>query len=45
MTYFLYVETGIASDATNKEDAIREANEILSERASKGTIEWSVEEE
>ena len=45
MAYFLYVETGIVSDAENEEAAIKEANEIISERAARGMLEWSVEEE
>tara|TARA_B100000745_G_scaffold300569_1_gene255400 strand:+ start:231 stop:371 length:141 start_codon:yes stop_codon:yes gene_type:complete len=45
MTFFVYAETMIASDAESEEDAKEEARQTLIERLLKNEVEWLVEEE
>ena len=45
MTFFVYVETMIASDAESEEGAKDEARQTLIERLMKNEVEWLVEEE
>lgn len=45
MTYFVYVDTCLAIDAETKEDAKKEATQILIKRLEKDEIEWLIEEE
>ena len=45
MTYFIYAETMIASDAASEEDAKEEARQTLIERLQKNEVEWLIEEE
>ena len=45
MTFFVYAETCIASDASSEEDAKEEARQTLIERLQKNEVEWLIEEE
>lgn len=45
MTYFLYLETGFASNAETAEDARDEARQYFIEMLQRGEIEFSVEDE
>jgi len=45
MTYFIYAETMIASDAESEGDAKEEARQALIERLQKNEVVWLVEEE
>ena len=45
MTFFVYAETMIASDAVSEEDAKEEARQTLIERLLKKEVVWLVEEE
>ena len=45
MTFFVYAETMIASDAESEADAKEEARQTLIERLLKNEVEWLVEEE
>ena len=45
MTFFVYAETMIASDAESEEDAKEEARLTLIERLQKNEVEWLIEEE
>ena len=45
MTYFIYLESGFASDADNEEDAIEEGRQALIEQLQRGEVDFSVDHE
>ncbi len=45
MTFFVYLESGHASNAETEAEAIEEAKSALIERIQKDEVEWLVEEE